>query len=51
MPVNPRSGWSRTRNAARFAVYDATIIIQNPHQTIPKMRALQLRGVSKLVPY
>jgi len=45
MPEMDASGLSRTRNAARFAVYDATMIIANPAQTIPSTRALKLRGV------
>ena len=39
------SGRSKTRKAARFAVYDATIIMAKPAQTIPSTRAEKLLGV------
>ena len=39
------SGRSSTRKAAKLAVYDATMIIANPAQTIPSTRPLKLRGV------
>ncbi len=39
------SGRSKTRKAAKLAVYEATMIIANPAHTIPNTRALKLRGV------
>lgn len=45
IPVNFVLGRSNTRNAARLAVYEATIIIAKPAQTIPSTRAEKLRGV------
>ena len=45
MPVRLVLGRSKTRKAARLAVYDATMIIANPAQTIPNTRAEKLRGV------
>ena len=45
IPVKLVCGLSNTRKAARFAVYDATIIIANPAQTIPNTLAEKLRGV------
>lgn len=45
MPVSLVFGLSKTRNAARLAVYDATMIIANPAHTIPNTRAEKLRGV------
>lgn len=45
MPVSLVLGRSKTRKAARLAVYDATIIIANPAHTIPSTRAEKLRGV------
>ena len=45
MPVMEASGLSNTRNAARLAVYEATMIMANPAHTIPSTRALKLLGV------
>ena len=45
IPVKLVCGLSKTRKAARFAVYDATIIIAKPAQTIPNTLAEKLRGV------
>lgn len=45
MPVSLVLGRSKTRNAAKLAVYDATMIIANPAHTIPNTRAEKLRGV------
>lgn len=45
MPVSLVLGRSKTRKAAKLAVYDATIIIANPAHTIPNTRAEKLRGV------
>jgi len=50
MPEIEASGRSSTRNAARFAVYEATIIMANPAHTIPSTRALKLRGVPSPMP-
>ena len=45
MPDIEASGLSNTRKAARLAVYEATIIIAKPAQTIPRTLALKLLGV------
>jgi len=45
MPVSLVLGRSSTRNAAKLAVYDATMIMANPAHTIPRTRAEKLRGV------
>ncbi len=45
MPVRLVWGLSRTRNAAKLAVYEATMIMAKPAQTMPKTRAEKLRGV------
>ena len=45
MPDMEASGRSNTRNAAKFAVQEATMIIANPAHTMPSTRALKLRGV------
>lgn len=47
IPVNLVFGLSNTRKAAKLAVYEATIIIAKPAQTIPKTRAEKLLGVPK----
>lgn len=45
IPVSFVLGRSRTRKAAKLAVYEATIIIAKPAHTIPSTRAEKLRGV------
>jgi hypothetical protein len=45
MPVRLVCGLSRTRKAARLAVYDATMIMAKPAHTMPSTRAEKLRGV------
>ena len=45
MPDILASGRSSTRKAAKLAVYEATIIIAKPAQTIPRTRAEKLLGV------
>lgn len=50
MPLNFVFGLSKTRKAAKLAVYDATMIIANPAQTIPKTRAEKLLGVPSPIP-
>uniref|UniRef100_A0A1B0AXG8 Uncharacterized protein n=1 Tax=Glossina palpalis gambiensis TaxID=67801 RepID=A0A1B0AXG8_9MUSC len=50
IPLNLVFGRSKTRNAAKFAVYEATMIIAKPAQTIPKTRAEKLRGVPSPIP-
>lgn len=45
IPVSLVLGRSKTKNAAKLAVYEATMIIANPAQTIPKTLAEKLRGV------
>ena len=45
MPVRLVCGLSNTRKAARLAVYEATMIMAKPAQTIPRTRALKLLGV------
>ena len=45
IPVSFVFGRSKTRKAAKLAVYEATIIIAKPAHTIPKTRAEKLRGV------
>lgn len=50
MPVMLASGLSNTKNAAKLAVYEATIIIAKPAHTMPKTRALKLRGVPSPIP-
>ena len=47
MPEILDSGRSSTRKAAKLAVYDATMIIAKPAQTMPKTRAEKLLGVPK----
>lgn len=49
MPVNFVLGLSSTKKAAKLAVYDATIIIANPAQTIPRTLAEKLLGVPNLI--
>ena len=49
MPEIDASGRSNTRKAAKLAVYEATIIMAKPAQTIPNTRALKLRGVPERV--
>ena len=50
MPVRLVLGRSRTRKAAKLAVYDATMIMANPAQTIPRTRAEKLLGVPSPIP-
>ena len=50
IPVREVSGRSKTRKAAKLAVYDATIIIANPAQTIPKTRPPKDLGVPSPIP-
>ena len=50
MPVRLVWGLSRTRKAARLAVYEATMIIANPAHTMPSTRAEKLRGVPSPIP-
>lgn len=45
IPLNFVLGLSNTRKAAKLAVYEATIIIAKPAQTIPKTLAEKLLGV------
>lgn len=45
MPDSLVLGRSNTRKAAKLAVYDATMIIANPAQTMPRTRAEKLLGV------
>ena len=45
MPVRLVCGLSKTKNAARLAVYEATMIMAKPAQTMPKTLAEKLRGV------
>ena len=45
IPVRLVCGLSKTRKAARLAVYEATMIIAKPAQTMPRTLALKLRGV------
>ena len=45
IPVKLVWGLSKTRKAAKLAVYEATIIIANPAQTIPSTLAEKLLGV------
>lgn len=45
IPVSLVFGLSNTRKAARLAVYEATIIIAKPAQTIPNTLAEKLLGV------
>jgi hypothetical protein len=47
IPVSLVFGRSNTRKAARLAVYEATMIIANPAQTMPSTRAEKLRGVPR----
>lgn len=49
IPVSFVFGRSSTRKAAKFAVYEATMIIANPAQTIPSTRAEKLRGVPEIL--
>lgn len=49
MPEIDASGRSNTRKAAKLAVYEATMIMAKPAQTIPNTRALKLRGVPERV--
>lgn len=48
MPVSFVLGLSKTRKAAKLAVYEATMIIANPAQTIPSTLAEKLLGVPKM---
>ena len=48
MPVRLVCGLSNTRKAARLAVYEATMIMAKPAQTIPRTRALKLLGVPEI---
>ena len=41
---------STVRKAAKFAVYEATMIIAKPAQTIPNTRAEKLLGVPSPIP-
>lgn len=50
IPVSLVFGRSNTRKAAKLAVYEATMIIANPAQTIPKTLAEKLRGVPSPIP-
>lgn len=50
MPESFVFGRSKTRKAAKLAVYDATIIIANPAQTMPRTRAEKLLGVPSPMP-
>ena len=45
MPVRLVWGLSRTRKAARLAVYEATMIMAKPAQTMPNTLAEKLLGV------
>ena len=45
IPVRLVWGLSKTRKAAKLAVYEATMIIAKPAHTIPRTRAEKLRGV------
>lgn len=45
IPLNFVFGLSKTKKAAKLAVYEATIIIANPAQTIPSTLAEKLLGV------
>ena len=47
IPVRLVWGLSKTRKAAKLAVYEATMIIANPAHTMPSTRAEKLRGVPK----
>lgn len=50
MPLSFVFGRSSTRKAAKLAVYEATMIIAKPAQTMPRTRALKLRGVPSPMP-
>lgn len=50
MPLNFVFGRSNTRKAAKLAVYDATIIIAKPAQTMPNTLAEKLLGVPSPIP-
>ena len=50
MPVRLVCGLSKTRKAAKLAVYDATMIMANPAQTMPRTRAEKDRGVPSPIP-
>lgn len=50
MPESFVFGRSKTRKAARLAVYEATIIIAKPAHTMPRTRAEKLRGVPSPIP-
>lgn len=50
MPVMLASGRSKTKKAAKLAVYEAKIIMVNPAHTIPRTLALKLRGVPSPIP-
>lgn len=50
MPDSFVFGRSNTRKAAKLAVYEATMIIAKPAQTIPSTRAEKLLGVPSPMP-
>jgi len=50
MPLSFVLGRSSTRKAARLAVYEATMIMAKPAQTMPKTRAEKLLGVPSPIP-
>ena len=50
IPVRLVCGLSRTRKAARLAVYEATMIIAKPAHTMPSTRAEKLLGVPSPIP-
>jgi hypothetical protein len=50
MPESFVFGRSKTRKAAKLAVYEATMIIAKPAHTIPNTRAEKLLGVPSPMP-
>lgn len=50
MPESFVFGRSKTRKAAKLAVYDATMIIAKPAHTMPSTRAEKLLGVPSPMP-
>lgn len=50
MPLSFVFGRSSTRNAAKLAVYEATMIMAKPAHTMPSTRAEKLRGVPSPMP-
>lgn len=50
IPDNFVFGRSKTRKAAKLAVYEATMIIAKPAHTIPRTRAEKLLGVPSPIP-